>query len=144
MPYFNDYFILQNHVSFVGSEFSGFHRRLHMPSYTFTGFHHCTHMYNQKYQVFHLRGYLSLLAITQHIFSCFCNSVTLLNFNQQYQPTHQITKYGVCSQSCTYTHEMRCLCAYAMHYAISYQFHVSYVMNAIWTIPAYNFIMYHG
>ena len=45
---------------------------------------------------------------------------------------------------CTYTHEMQCLSAYAMHYAISYQFHVSYAMNAIWTIPNMQYIMYHG
>ena len=56
MSYSNDYFPLQNHVSFMRSEFSGSHRRLRTPSYTFTGFHHWTHMYNKKYQVFHLRG----------------------------------------------------------------------------------------
>ena len=57
---------------FVGSEFSGSHRRLGKPSYTFTGFQRWTHMYNQKLQGFHLRGCLSLLANTRHIFSFSC------------------------------------------------------------------------
>ena len=80
VTYSNDYFLLQNRVSFVGSEFSGSHCRLCMPYYTFTGFHRLTHMYKKKYQVFHLKEYLSLLAITQHIFSCSENSGTPLNF----------------------------------------------------------------
>ena len=54
---------------FVGSEFLGSHFRLRTLSYTFTSFHSWTHMYNQKYRGFHPMGYLSLLAITQHIFS---------------------------------------------------------------------------
>ena len=145
MSYSNDYFLLQNYVSFVGSEFSGSHRRLRTPSYNFTSFHRWTHVYNQKYQIFHLRGYLSLLTITRHIFSCSLNSGTPLNFVQRIEPNHQPprmvcdgTNQGWCVIApCTYTHEMRCLSAYAMHYAISYQFHVSYVMNAIWKIPTY-------
>ena len=57
---------------FVSSEFSGSHHRLHAPSYTFTRFHHWTHMYNQKYRGFIPKMYLSLLAITRHIFSFSC------------------------------------------------------------------------
>ena len=57
---------------FVGSEFSGSHRRLHASSYTFTGFHYWIHMYNKKYLGFHPRGYLSLLAIIRHIFLFSC------------------------------------------------------------------------
>ena len=54
---------------FVGSEFSRFLRRLRTPSNTFTNFHRWIHMYNQKYQIFHPKGYLSLLAIPDtHIF----------------------------------------------------------------------------
>ena len=54
---------------FVGSEFSGSHRRLRMPSDTFAIFHRWIHMSNQEYRVFHPRGYLSLLAIPNtHIF----------------------------------------------------------------------------
>ena len=48
---------------FVGSEFPRSHRKLHMPSDTFANFHRWIHMSNQEYRVFHLRGYLSLLAI---------------------------------------------------------------------------------
>ena len=72
--------LLTKHVSFWADEFSGSHSRLRMPSYTFTDFHCWTHMYNKKYRVFHLRGYLSLLATTRHKFSCSANSGTLLNF----------------------------------------------------------------
>ena len=63
---------IQNHVSFFGSEFSGSHCRLRTSFYTFTGFHRWTHMYNQIYRGFHWRGYLSLFAITRHIFSFSC------------------------------------------------------------------------
>ena len=48
---------------FMGSEFPGSHRRLRMPSDTFMNFHCWIHMSNQEYQVFHSRGYLSLLAV---------------------------------------------------------------------------------
>ena len=48
---------------FVGSEFSGSHRWLRTPSDTFANFHRWIHMSNQEYRVFHLEGYLSLLAI---------------------------------------------------------------------------------
>ena len=89
MSYSNDYFLLQNHVSFVGNKFSGSHCKLCTSSYIFTGFHHLIHMYNKKYQVFHLRGYISLLVITRHIFSCSVNSETPLNFIQRIEPTHQ-------------------------------------------------------
>ena len=54
---------------FVGSEFLGSHRKLHTPSDTFANFHCWIHMSNQEYLIFHLRGYLSLLAIPNtHIF----------------------------------------------------------------------------
>ena len=54
---------------FVCSKNPGSHRRLRMPSDTFANFHHWIHMSNQEYRVFHLRGYLSLLAIPNtHIF----------------------------------------------------------------------------
>ena len=56
----------------MGREFLGSHRRLCKPLYTFTGFHRWTQMYNQKYRGFYSRGYLSLLAITRHIFSLSC------------------------------------------------------------------------
>ena len=57
---------------FVGREFPGSHRKLYTPSYTFIGFYRWTHMYNKKYRGFHPTGYLSLLAITRHIFSSSC------------------------------------------------------------------------
>ena len=81
--------LLTKHVSFRVGEFSGSHRRLCTPSYTLTGFHLWTHMYNKKYQVFHPRGYLSLLATTRHKFSCSTNSGTSLNFVQRIELTHQ-------------------------------------------------------
>ena len=65
---------------FVGSEFSGSHRRLCMPSDTFANFHLWIHMYNQEYRVFHPRGYLSLLAIPKtrifHFHFLLCNRET--------------------------------------------------------------------
>ena len=64
-------------------EFSGSHLRLRTTSYTFTGLHRWTHIYNQKYRVFHPREYLTLLATTQHKFSCSTNSRTPLNFVQR-------------------------------------------------------------
>ena len=57
---------------FVGSEFSGSHRRLRKSFYTFISFHRWTHMYNQNKPGFHPRGCLSLLANTRHIFSFSC------------------------------------------------------------------------
>ena len=120
---------------FVGSEFSRSHRRLRTPSYTFTGF--CwTHMYNQKYRGFHLRGYLSVLAIAQHIFSFSCiqpcdpvgrcptvpsppnqTPNTVLIITMHLHPCHAMF-----------------LCISAMQCAISCLYHVTYMMNAMWTI----------
>ena len=47
----------------MGRKFSRSHHRLRTPFNTFTNFHRWIHMSNQEYRVFHLRGYLSLLAI---------------------------------------------------------------------------------
>ena len=113
-------------------EFPGSHRMLHMPSYTFTGFHRWTHMYNQKYWGFHLRGYLSLLATTRHKFSC-SGSGTSLNFVQRIEPTHQPPRM-VCDDT-MHLHPFNamspCICNVC---AITYLYHVTYMMNAIWTI----------
>ena len=94
--------LLTKHVSFWASEFSRSHRRLRTPSYTFMGFHRWTHMYNKKYQVFHPRGYLSLLATTRHKFSCFVNSGTPLNFVQRIEPTYQPPRM-VCDGTISYS-----------------------------------------
>ena len=65
---------------FVGSEFLGSHRRLRMPSNTFANFRRWIYMFNQEYRVFHLRGYLSLLAIPNtcifHFLFLSCNRET--------------------------------------------------------------------
>ena len=72
MLHLNDHLYSKPCVFLVDSEFSESHCRLCTPSYTFTSFHHWTHMDNQKYRGFQPRGYLSLLAITRHIFSFSC------------------------------------------------------------------------
>ena len=65
---------------FVGSEFPRSYRRLRTPSDTFVNFHCWIHMSNQEYQVFHPRGYLSLLAIPNtrifHFLFLLCNRET--------------------------------------------------------------------
>ena len=121
-------------MSFLGNGFLGSHCRLRMPSYTFTGFHRWKHMYNQKYQVFHPRGVSIPVCYysTQVFFINLFNHATLLDFIQLTEPTHKITKYGVYLQSCTHTHVMQCLRAYAMQCAIACQFHAPYVINVIW------------
>ena len=135
--------LLTTHVPFWEGKFSGSHRRLHKPSYTFTVFHCWTHMYNQKYRDFHPRGYLSLLATTRHKFSYSqqWNSAELCSMVLSPLIDHQ---GWYLMTPCTYTHE----CVVSVHYATTYQFHVSYVMNAIWTnnswimdnyVEAYNF-----
>ena len=53
---------------FVGSEFSGSHRRLHTPSDTVVNFHHWIHMSNQEYRVFHSRGMYPSLLYPTHVF----------------------------------------------------------------------------
>ena len=62
---------------FVGSEFPRSHRWLRTPFDTFANFHRWIHMSNQEYQVFHPRGYLSLLAIANtrifHFLFLLCN-----------------------------------------------------------------------
>ena len=139
-------------------------------------------MYNQKYRVFHPRGYLSILATTGHKFSCSTNSGTPLNFVQHIKPTHQPLRmvcddtisYSensgtplnfvqhikpthqpprmVCDSTMHLHPGMRCLNAYAMHYATACQFPITYVMHDIWTIyhfswtiisKAYNFQTIH-
>ena len=91
MLHLNDHLYTKLMCLFVGSEFLGSHRRLCPPSNTFTGFHRWTHMYNQKYRVFHLKGYLSLLVFTRHIFSfsCIQPCATLLDIVPQYRVHHQ-------------------------------------------------------
>ena len=83
---------LQNHLSFVGSEFLGSHHRLRMPFYTFWNF--TTRVY-EPVQVFHPRKCLALLANTRQKFFTFYNSVTLLIFVQYYRAHSSTTKYGV-------------------------------------------------
>ena len=72
MLHLNDHFYTKLMCLFVGSKLLGVSSQALHASYTFIGFLHWTHMYNQKYPVFHPRGYLSLLAFTQHIFSFSC------------------------------------------------------------------------
>ena len=71
MSYSNDHFFYKTLCLLWAANFRGSHQRLYKPSYTFTGFHRLKHI-NHIYWVFHLNGYLSLLAITQHIFSFLC------------------------------------------------------------------------
>ena len=93
--------LLTKHVSFWVGEFSRSRRKFYTHSYTFTGFHCWTHMYNTKYQGFHPREYLSLLATTRHEFSCSTNSGTPLNFVQRYSAHSSNTMMA----PCTYTHK---------------------------------------
>ena len=120
---------------FVGSKFSGSHRRLRKPSYTFTGFHRLTHMYNQKYRGFHLRRYISLLVITRHIFSFSFiqprdpvgNCPTVLSTpNQTPNAVLIITMH-----SHPFNAMSSCICNAIRHCML---YHATCIMNAAWTM----------
>ena len=84
---------------FVGNEFSGSHRGLHMPSDTFANFHRWIHMFNQEYRVFHPSGYLSLLAILNtcifHFLFFYATVRLILNVVPFYRAHHRNTKHRV-------------------------------------------------
>ena len=69
---------------FLFSEFLGSHRRLRKPSNNFTNCYHWIHMSNQEYRVFHMKGYLSLLAIPNtrifHLLFLLCDRETHFGF----------------------------------------------------------------
>ena len=65
-------------MCFVGNRFSGSHRKISHDFLHFYEFSPIRIMYNHKYQVFHPREYLSLLAITHQKFFCVmqpCHSI---------------------------------------------------------------------
>ena len=102
------------------------------------------------HRVFHSREYLALFSITRHKFLPFRSTVRLCwTSSKGTEPTHQSSNVVLIS-TCTYTHEMRCSCAYAMQCTISCQFHMenlSYTFNHVsWTIilHAYNFQNNHS
>ena len=69
MLHLNDNFIYKTHVSFRATNSSVAPQASH--SYIFSQAFIVAILYNYKYRVFHLRGYLSMLAITRHKFSSF-------------------------------------------------------------------------
>ena len=122
---------------FVGSKFLGSHRRLRMPSDTFLNFQHWIHMSNQEYQVFHSRGYLSLLAIPNtHIFHflfLLCDRETHFGRCPILLSPQLNTKYSVDSLT-MHSHPFNamslCICNVICHCML---YHVTYIMNATWT-----------
>ena len=120
---------------FVDSEFLEFHRRLRKPSYIFMGSHRWIHMYDKKYRGFHSRGYLYLLAITQHIFlflfiqSCDpvgCCPIVPSTPNQTLN-----TVLIIIMHSHLFNVMSSCICN-AMRHCMLY--HVTCIMNATWTM----------
>ena len=114
---------------FVGSEFPGSHRRLRMPFDAFANFHHWIHMSNEQYQVFHSRGYLSLLAIPNtrifHFFFLLCDCDTHFGCCPVLPSPPSSTKHSIdlyhaltpmsCDVPCI--NAMQCHCMYLMLHA---------------------------
>ena len=81
------FWILQNHMFFVGSEFLGSYRRLRTSFNTFWTF--IVRMFEPIW-VFHLREYLTLLTITRHKFLPIYSTVrSCLTLSNGTKPTHQ-------------------------------------------------------
>ena len=117
--------------------------QLHTPSYTFIGFYRCKRI-NHIYQVFHPRGYLSLLAITQHNFNFYvCNNAILLDVVQRYRVHQSITKHSVDSYHALTPMSCDVPVHNAMRCATTCLWHATYVMNVIWTTQTTQFIMCH-
>ena len=93
------------------------------------------HMYNQKYRGFHPRGYLSLLAITRHIFSfSFIQScdpigrcLTVLS------PPNQTPKLVliITMHSHPFNAMSSCICNAMCHCML---YHATCIMNVTWTM----------
>ena len=122
---------------FVGSQFPGSLHRLHMPSDTFTNIHHWIHMSNSKYQVFHQRGYLSLLAIPNtrifHFLFLLCNRETHFRCCPILPSPPSNTKHSVdlpIMHSHPFTTMSPCICNERCHWML---YHVTRIMNATWT-----------
>ena len=123
----------------MGSEFSGSHRRLRMPSDTFENFHRWIHKSDQEYRVFHPRGYLSLLSIPNtcifHFLFILCNCETHfgrcpilpsppsntkhMSIYHVLTTCHRTPNIASIYQPCTLTRLMRCPHAYAIKDAIA-------------------------
>ena len=77
---------IQNHVSFVGSEFPRSHRWLHKPSYTFTGFHCWTLCIIKNNEAFTRGGIYPYLLLPDTYFHFHVyNRATLLNVVPSYR-----------------------------------------------------------
>ena len=124
-----------------------------MPFDTFANFHRWIHMSNQEYQVFHPKGYLSLLAIPNtHIFHflfLLCNHETHFVRCPILSSPPSNTKHGV-DLPCTHnipsntkhsvdlptmhSHPFNamspCICNVRCDYML---YHVTCIMNATWT-----------
>ena len=114
----------------MGSEFFGYHRSLRISSYTFTGFHHWKRI-NHIYQVFHPRGYLSLLAITLHIFSFLCM-----------QPCDSDGRHPKGTESTNQSPNT--VLIHIMHSHPRHEMSPCIMQSAIWITQATQFIMCHG
>ena len=137
----------------MGSEFPGSHCRLHIPFDTFANFHHWILMSNQEYRVFHLRGYLSFLAIPNTCIFLFlfllCNHETHFGRCPILPSPPSNTKHSVdlpCTQDILsntknsvdlptmHSHPFNamslCICNASCHYML---YHVTCIMNAPWT-----------
>ena len=124
-------------MCFLGSEFSGSHRRLHTPSDTILNFHRWIHMSNQEYGVFHPRGYLSLLSIPNtcifHFLFLLCNRETHFGRYLILLSPPSNTKNNVdlpTMLSHPFNAMSRCICNARCQCML---YHVTCIMNATWT-----------
>ena len=116
---------------FMGSRFLVSHRGLRKPRH-FYGLSLLGTMSNHNWRVFHLRGDLSLLADTRHVFFISCNRATLLNVVPFIEPTQSNTKRVLIYQPCTHTQLNAmppCIYNAKFHCILS---HVTCIMNTTW------------
>ena len=141
MIHHNNHFISKIHFIFkimrlcVGSGFLVLHHRHRKPRH-FCSLSPRKTMFDHNWRVFHPReGSISTSWYPAHIFfTISINHTTLLDvisFNRAHPiNTNAVSIY----QPCTYTHLIRCPCAYAMQLCHCQLYHVTYMMNVIWTI----------
>ena len=130
---------------FVGIEFLALHCKLRKPRH-FYGLSSLGNMSDHNWWVFHLRGDLSLLANTQHIFSIPLYSTVRLCWmlSHSTEPTQSNTKCSVDS-STMHSHPFNamslCICNAICHCML---YHVTCIMNATWTTQSTPLTKCHG
>ena len=130
--------------SFWATELLGSHRGSLTPSdifWTFT----CRYVVYPSFQVFHMRGCLSLLALPDTCFPFMLQPRDIHGTSSSVIEPAIDTKHSADSVPCTHTHVMRCLLyTNAMQLCHCTLSHAQCMKTSTWTFYIVHYTVYHG